>query len=242
MKKGPSSSIEHPKIITWTIYLALFVFLSGFVLAVSVAYVYGGTSTGPGYFSIMNNYISDLGSHHYTPATYIFDLTMIITAALLCPMMITMHKQMLQNWEELKPELGTARNRAMRIVLYSGFFGVIVGISGFLGVGVFSEDRSKIGTFHEMHLVVSIMVWGGLAFASLCYGLAAMRMKTLISRILGFFMIVGPITSVILFTLAAFVVPEFIPSRPLEWVMLACAFWWMVPVGLILLRDRKSVV
>ena len=240
MKKAIRSFIYSPKFNRMMVYLAMAVFFSGIILAMIIAFIYGGSRKGPGYFSIMNNYISDLGSHHYTLAPFIFDLTMMITSVLLVPVMHIMHKQVLENWEAAKQELGVARARSVKITISVGLSGLIVGLVGFFGVGVFSEDRSTIGVFHNLHLVVSILVWGGLAFASLFYGIAALRMKTIIPRVLSFFMIVGPVASVALFTLAAFVIPEFLPSKPLEWIMLACAFWWMVPVGVILLRIIKK--
>jgi hypothetical membrane protein len=234
-----SSTVVHPTLVKWMIYLALIEFLAGIILAISVAYAFGGSRVGPGQFSIVNNYISDLGSHHYTLVPSIFDATMMATAILICPLLHAMHKLLLSNWAGQANEAAT-RHKFTRVLLAIGAALAVVGVAGFLGVGVFSEDRSTIGSFHQMHLIVSILVWGGLALASLFYGVVAMRIQCFIPRSLGFFMIVGPVLSVILFTTAAFILPEFIPSRPLEWLMLACAFWWMVPVGLILLRSMKN--
>lgn len=240
MKKGIRLNIYDPKFIRIMIYLAMVVFFPGITLAIIIAYVYGGNRMGPGRFSVLTNYISDLGSYHFTPTPYLFDSISIVTAVLLVPIMLTIHKLVLKNLEDAKPELDAARFKNLKITFSLGFIGFIVGLTGFFGIGVFSEDRSTIGNFHDLHLLVSALVWGGLAFASLFYGLSSLRMKLFIPHVLGFFMIVGPVMSVILFTIAAFVAPGLLPSRPLEWVMLVCVFWWMVPIGVILLRILKK--
>ena len=228
-----------PKSVRICTIVALLVFLIGFTIAYAIAYAVGGSMGPPDTFSVVHNYISDLGSYKFTPAPYLFDVICIFTAIMLFIIFTYTSKVLVHELAEIKEKIPPIRTNVLTIIRLIGFIGSIVGLVGFFGIGVFSEDRSyPVGPTH-MHFVVSAIVWGGLAIGSLGFGLLAVLVKVFIPRPLGVFMIVGPLASVVIFSIALFVHPSPLPTRPLEWVMLAAVFWWTIPVGGIILKMTR---
>ena len=225
----------RPKIVRICTALAMAVFLIGFTIAYTLAYVVGGSKSPPGTYSIVNNYISDLGNYKYTPVPYLFDTICIVTAILLAILFTYINKVLLHELDETKESLTPKRIRLLNGIRLLGFIGSIVGLVGFSGVGVFSEG-TRIGDFKHMHYVVSVIVWSGFAIGSLGLGLLAVLRKIFIPKPLGVFMIIGPLASVVLFAIAEAVQG---PSQPLEWVMLVAIFWWTIPIGVIILKMTR---
>src|SRR5271157_1290356 len=79
-----TNSVFHfrPKTVRICTIVAMTVFLVGFSLAFAFAYFIGGPKSPPGNYSILNNYISDLGGHKFTPVPDLFDVVCIVTASL----------------------------------------------------------------------------------------------------------------------------------------------------------------
>jgi hypothetical protein len=229
----------RPKSVRVCIILALAIFLIGFTIAYAIAYFVGGTQGPPDTFSVVHNYISDLGSYNFTPAPYLFDVICMVTASLLVIIFTYANKVLVNELAEAKEGLAPTRLGIMHGFRLLGYIASVVGAAGFFGIGVFSEDRNRIGNFTHMHFIVSAMVWGGLVFGSLGLGLLAVQVKVFIPKPLGVFMIIGPLAPFVIFSLALLIHPYPLPTRPLEWIMLAAVFCWTIPVGGIIFKMTR---
>lgn len=229
-KKSLYEKITDPKVMRILIYVSMVVFLPGIVIAYIVAVATGGTSIPPGAYNMWNNYISDMGSFNYTAAPFILDYIEMITAVLFFPLFF-FSKDLALEYLEKSGTTGSAL-KISKIVIYLRFFSLLVGAVGFFGVGLFSGDRDFPA---GAHLFFSAVVFGGLAMGAFWFGLGVMLTESFMPKILGLFMFLGPITSVILFLVKP------IPSEPmLEWVMLFCIFFWIIPAGIYELKMIKE--
>src|SRR5271157_3679763 len=233
MKDTNSPFLLRPKIVRVCTIVAMTVFLVGFTLAFVFAYFIGGPKSPPGNYSILNNYISDLGGHKFTPVPDLFDVVCIVTASLFGVVLTYANKVFAREIVEM-PDITVTRRRILQAIRVLGFIGSIIGIAGLFCVGVFSEDRSTIGNVGHIHFAVSVITWVDLAIGSLGLGLLAVLGKIFIPKTLGVFMIMGPLTSVAIFGIAMLLKEISLP--PLEWVMLVAVLWWTFPVGWIVLK------
>jgi hypothetical membrane protein len=234
---GNNSYCFQPKTVRACTIGAMIIFPVGLVVAYLLAYFLGGPNSPPGHFSILNDYISDLGGHKFTPAPDLFDAVCIITACLFFVVLVYANKVLADQISAMDNTTST-RIKTLQALRVLGFIGSIVGIAGLIGVGVFSEDRSTIGDVSRIHWDVSAITWVDLAIGSLCLGLLAVMATVLIPKKLGVFMLVGPLTSVVFFAIAQF--QQELTMHPLEWVMLACVLWWTFPVGGIILKRTRG--
>jgi hypothetical protein len=230
-KRSLYAKIFDPKIMRILIYAAMLVFLPGIVVAYIVAVATGGTWIPPGAYNMVDNYISDLGSVRFTAAPFILDTIHMTTAIIMVPVFLYTKNLATEYIEKYQENSGLAK--FSKITNYLGLISLFIGAFGLFSVGLFSEDRDIPPGSHYFFLIV---VFGGFCIGAFLYGWVSVLNKTYIPKILGFFMIVGPFTSVILFL----VKPAPFTEPALEWVMLFCIFFWMIPVGIYLLKLIKE--
>jgi len=230
-KRTLYAKITDPKIMRILIYIAMLVFLPGIVIAYVVAVATGGTLIPPGTYNMIDNYISDLGSVRFTAAPFILDTIHMTTGIIMLPLFLYTKDLALEYIEEYQKNLGLAK--FLKILTYLGLISLLIGALGLFSVGLFSEDRDiPPGS----HYFFSIVVFGGFCSGAFWYGLVSVLNKSYVPKILGFFMLVGPITSVLLFVIK----PAPFTAPALEWVMLFCIFFWIIPVGIYILKLIKE--
>jgi hypothetical protein len=225
----------NEKLIKICINVSLVIFLPGLLIGVLIAFFFGPES-----YNIIDNYISDLGSIRYTPAPFILDAIAMTTACFLVPVFFYIAKIIISDTRSTIFDSNIPlykRIHSVNIILLAlfGLLSLLSGAVGFFGVGLFSEDRT---TELGLHFIFSVIVFAGLAFGALFNGFAILLKltKTIFPRLLGLYMIVGPITITVLF-----VFPPITTTRPfLEWMMLFAAFIWLIPGSFCILRSFNS--
>ncbi|KKK46504.1 hypothetical protein LCGC14_0801900 [marine sediment metagenome] len=221
----------EPKVVKISIYISLATFLPGLIIGIIVA-----MNFGPVPYNLWLNYISDLGSFKYTPAPFILDLTCIISAIFILPLILNLNRlyssNMVENIENSKRTHYV--NKFRRIFGYMGVVSLFIGIFGMFFVGVFSEDRSPF----DIHYIFSTLTFGGFAFGAFFTGLAIVLKKKLFPKAIGYFMILGPSTATILFVLC----PEPLTRQFLEWIMLFSAIVWYYTIVWITLQKLNTLL
>jgi len=232
--KNIYNKFVHEKAVKFCIISSLFIFLLGLFIAIIIA-----VNFGPRGYNIWDNFISDLGSLRYTPAPFILDFTFMITAVLQIPIYSYFIKQTLINHitSNLNPNNMISKkvsfSNIKRVANISLFFLILSSIS-FFGVGVFSVDRP---TILELHLIFSVTLFTGLIFGAIFSGTIIIINQTRIPRLLGIYMVIGPITTGILFLCPPPAVTRFF----LEWIMLFATLIWAIPCLLIMLNQIKEI-
>jgi len=223
------NKISSPKLVKVCIILANSIFLTGLLIGVIIAFLFGPES-----YNIWDNYISDLGSFRYTPAPFILDIIAMITAVLLIPIFFYLSKEILS--KEVPLLLNSNQDLSRKVyhltIIIFGFFGFIAllfTVIGLFGIGLFSEDRT---TELGLHFLFSIVVFTGLTFAALFNGVVIILKKTIFPKLMGLYMMIGPFTAG-----ALFIFPPPLYTRPFfEWMMLFAAFLWLIPGALIMFK------
>ena len=227
------NKIVQPKVIKICVYLSNLIFLSGLLVGALIAVFFG-----PEGYNMIDNYISDLGSFRYTPTPFILDSIAIITSFLLVPIFLYSYKNLISGKKEIifdsnTPNLKRIFNIIVAINIIIGLICLIIAAIGLFGIGLFSEDRT---TELGLHYFFSIVVFAGLATGALFNGIAIFLKKSIYPRFLGAYMMVGPLTTALLF-----VFPPPSTTLPfLEWMMLFAAFLWLKPMSIIILKKIKT--
>ena len=227
----------NQKLIKICIYVSLIIFLPGLLIGVLIAYFFGPES-----YNIIDNYISDLGSFRYTPTPFILDVIAITTACFLVPVFFYITKIIVSDTRSIifnSNESIFKRIYCININLlaFFGLLSLLSGAVGLFGIGLFSEDRT---TELGLHYTFSIIIFAGLAFGALFNGIAILfkLKKTMFPRLIGLYMMVGPLTTAIMFLF-----PPNSMTRPfLEWMMLLAAFVWLIPESVLILKNFKSTL
>ncbi|MFX0056717.1 MAG: hypothetical protein ACFE85_08875 [Candidatus Hodarchaeota archaeon] len=223
------NKLSNPKLVKLCIIFAHSIFLTGLLIGVIIAYLFGPES-----YNIWDNYISDLGSFRYTPAPFILDTIAMMTAVLLVPIFFYLTKEILSNEFPIKlRSIETLGKKLYRLIVFVlgilGFIALLFTVIGLFGIGLFSEDRT---TQLGLHFLFSIVVFSGLAFAALFNGGAILLKKTILPRLLGLYMMIGPFTITIMFLF-----PPPPCTRPfIEWMMLFAAFLWLIPGAVVIFK------
>ena len=129
-----------------------------------------------------------------------------------------------------------------------------IGLIGFFGIGLFSEDRSRIleqygiiigtqGQSVGLHEVFSVVVFGGLVIAGIFAGILVFIYSSVIFRkpifkilvaLIGLYMIFIPPIPAYQFVMGN------APSAPFwEWMMLFAIMAWLVPTGFLVIKDAR---
>jgi hypothetical membrane protein len=187
----------------------------------------------PDGYTIWDNWISDLGSINHTPAPILYDIACIIAGFMTIPLTFYMEKLLapLPGETQLK-EHHHSRLR-YRLSSYAFLFSLI-GNLGYIGVGIFSEDRDFEGLSilgMGPHSFMSYLAFGGFTFGAFFMGWLIVLYNTNIPKSLGIYGIFGPLTVAIL---------NLIESTPLlEWFLLFSILIWVIPLSLIVLKKPE---
>ena len=234
MKKNSKyiyDTLTKPKIVKISIYVSLLTFLPGLITGLIVAINFGSLE-----YSLWYNWISDLGTLVYTPAPFILDLTCILSAIFIIPLILNLSRlySSHQNYKlnNSKKEHYTILFR--RIFGYIGVCCLFVGVIGMFFVGVFSLDRSPF----DIHLYFATSAFGGFAFGAFFTGLAIILRKRIFPKTVGYFMIFGPSTACILYLAA----PAPLTRQLLEWVLMFSSLAWYYVVVFITLQKLNSIL
>lgn len=177
----------------------------------------------PGGYNIFENYISDLGSFKYTDFPYLWDFGQMICASSMIPAAFYLQKM----FSTYSRNDGDAKedSKARRFLSYLCFISMFIALIGMFMAGLFSEDRT---TALGLHLIASYIDFGGLALASLFFGIAITFYPSPVPRPFGIFMmIVPPIACGVFFTTF---------NKLSEWILMFSIMVWLIPFAIILLK------
>lgn len=166
-------------------------------------------------YTIWTHWISDLGSFRYSPAPYLYDIAAIIAGIFTLPLSFYL--------ENLLAPLSNSPRWKLRLSSI-GWLSSIIGNIGYIGVGIFSEDRSYFG----LHGITSAMAFGGFTFGSLFMGVLMITYNTKFPKLLGIYGVVGPLLTLILYSI--------FESPIWEWMLLFSIIAWIIPLSLIIIR------
>lgn len=183
----------------------------------------------PDGYTILDNWISDLGSFNDTPAPFLYDIACIIAGGMTIPLTYYMEKLLAPLPK--RTELGGRHYSRLRFRLSSfAFLFSFIGNLGYIGVGIFSADRDYevlkvLG--QGPHGMMSYLAFGGFTLGAFFMGWLIVLYNTKIPKILGIYGIFGPFTVAIV---------NLIDSTPLlEWMLLFSILIWIIPLSLIVL-------
>ena len=225
------NKFTEPKIVKISIYVSLLTFLPGLILGLIIAINFGPLS-----YNLFYNYISDLGSIKYTPAPFILDLTCILTAIFIIPLILNLsrlyssHQNHIIDNSKREHRLIVSR----RIFGYMGVGCLFIGIFGMFFLGIFSLDRS----IFDLHLIFASLAFGGFAFGAFFTGLAIVLKRRIFPKIIGYFMIFGPPAASIFFLMP----PEPLTRAFLEWLMMLSGITWYYPVVWITMQKLNTIL
>jgi len=212
MRSKIFENIIRKKVIQSVMYALVGIYISLLV----IGHIIATLTTG---YTIIDNWISDLGGVKYTLAPYLYDLACIVAGVLTLPFVFYMEHFLTPNLKE------TTRMR-IRIVESAFIFGFVGSIS-YIGVGIFSEDRSYYG----LHGLFSELAFGGFTLNALFMGWFIMLYDTKIPKILGLYGAFGPIIFLILFVII---------GNPLfEWLLLFAILLWIIPLSTSVFHERE---
>ncbi|MFO8019671.1 MAG: hypothetical protein R6U96_13680 [Promethearchaeia archaeon] len=201
-------------------------YLGLLILGVIIAFLFGGTSQGPGEYYIWTNWISDLGGSPYTPAPFLYDIACILAGILTIPLTFYLEAKFAPLPKDSNDLINCSRLR-YRLASYAFLFSLI-GNVGYMGVGIFSEDRN----FFNLHVFTSSLAFGGFTFAAFFFGLMVILYIRDIPNWLGLYGVIGPMTVIILFGI--FGGPLF------EWLLLFSILAWIIPLSIYIMRNEEQ--
>jgi len=179
----------------------------------------------PDGYSILTNWISDLGGSPHTPAPFLYDIACIVAGSLTIPLAFYIENLLAPLPKRTGSQIHYSRMR-FRLVSSALLFS-LVGSIGYVGVGIFSEDRN----FYNLHSITSSLAFGGFTLGAFFMGWTIVLYDTKIPKILGIYGIIGPFTTIIIFLLI---------SNPLwEWLLLFSILAWIIPLALIVFNKEK---
>ncbi len=179
----------------------------------------------PDGYSILTNWISDLGGSPHTPAPYLYDIACIVAGTLTIPFAFYIENLLAPLPKREGPQIHYSRMR-FRLVS-SAFLFSLIGSIGYIGVGIFSEDRN----FYNLHSITSSLAFGGFTLGAFFMGWTIVLYDTKIPKLVGLYGIVGPLTIIIIFLLI---------SNPLwEWLLLFSILAWIIPLSLIVFNKEE---
>ena len=153
-------------------------------------------------FSLVKNYISDLGSRNVIPFPYIHDLICVFGGIVSLPVNFFVRKKLRIIYKSSKYSVVFAD------------FGVVLGIignAGYVFLGVFSLDRAGPGDIY--HGIIAFISFGGYIFSIFFFSLNIVLSHKCKLKNLGLFGLVVPITLLIAY--CALTIPL------IEWFLLS---------------------
>ena len=188
-----------------------------------------------------------MGSLNHTPNTFFLDYGAMITSFLLIPALYYLERHLLAPLPRERNITRESSKLRLRLGSYTSL-SMVIGLIGFFGIGLFSEDRSKMlepyGVEIGLHGPFSYVVFGGLEIAGIfggillfLYSSAIFKNKAfkVIGHLMGLYMIfIPPIPAYFFLTGAE-------PSMPYwEWMMLFAIMAWLVPAGALVVKDATK--
>jgi hypothetical protein len=112
-----------------------------------------------------------------------------------------------------------------------GTLGLLLGLIGLFSLGLFSKDRT---TEFNLHAIFALICFIGIVSGGFFVGLVIVFFPTIISKVLGIYMIIIPPITFIIFTFGQ---P---PLSPIwEWIMVLSFCGWLLPLNLIISKQTK---
>ncbi|MHA1491719.1 MAG: DUF998 domain-containing protein [Promethearchaeota archaeon] len=180
---------------------------------------------GPNGYSIWTHWISDLGGSDHTPAPFLYDLACIIAGVLTIPFTFYMEK-LLAPIPKKKKDLGKISRLRLRLGSYAFLFSIIGNI-GYIGVGIFSEDRNYL----NLHSYTSALAFGGFTLGAFFMGALIILYDIKIPKLIGVYGMVGPLLTIIIFLII---------NNPLwEWLLLFSILAWIIPLSLVVFHNSE---
>lgn len=177
----------------------------------------------PDGYSIVTNWISDLGTSAHTPAPYLYDIACIVAGSLTIPFSFYMENVLAPLPSESANTRDYSRLR-FRLASYAFLFNIIGNI-GYIGVGVFSGDRN----YFNLHMITSSLAFGGFTLGAFFMGWLIIFYDTKIPKVIGIYGVIGPFTTIIIFLII---------SNPLwEWILLFSILAWIIPLSLVVFHE-----
>ena len=217
---------KHLKAVRISGFICISLFLISIILGLIVAQF---DTDG---FNIIENDISDLGTSNHTPIPLLLDFGAMSMGILLIPMVLYINKLLTshsQNADKTKAE-----RRLSSFFNALGTLGLIVGLMGLFGLGLFSKDRT---TELHLHANFAIVCFIGIISGGFFIGLTILFYPKIFSRVLGIYMIVIP---PIPFFLLMFGQPPLSPIY--EWIMISSIFIWLIPMIIIVSREINALI
>jgi len=200
---------------------------------------------GPTNYNIMDNYISDMGSHRYTPIPKFLDDGVMLTSIMLVPACFYLKKIFDSKSKQLESiNVSTKYTSVVLITMLIGMFGIFC-------AGVFNEDVGislEPFTIYDLHEVFTVVEFVGTATAGLLIGIILVRFPNGIMEIFGYKkmpkvypIILGLIMIFLTPILCVFFLLELPPSGPFwEWMLFFSIFGWLMTIGIIILNQIKN--
>ncbi|MHA1280157.1 MAG: DUF998 domain-containing protein [Candidatus Helarchaeota archaeon] len=183
----------------------------------------------PDGYNLFENYISDLGSINHTPFPYLWDFGQMICACAMIPAAFYL-KRLFATYSAPEEEIKES-SKSRILISYLCFFTMLTALSGMFMAGLFSEDRT---TPLNLHLIASYIDFGGLALASLFFGIAITFYPSPIPRLLGIFMMILPPIACSIFFLTF--------NKFVEWLLMFSILVWLLPFAILLLRHLNKEI
>jgi len=234
--------ITDPKVVRRCIIAAEIFFPAMIIMGVLVA-----VFLGPGNYNMMENYISDMGSHRYTPIPKFLDDGAMVTAILLVPVCFYLKRMFDLKSNQLESINVSSKYSSLVLVTF------LIGLIGFFGIGFFSEDVAislypHTTSAYDLHEILTVVQFIGIAGAGLLIGIIFVRFPQGIIDIIGyekisnlFPIIMGLMMIFLTPILCTFFLLEFPPSIPFwEWMLFFSIFGWILPLGVMVLHQIKS--
>ena len=208
---------KFARICTMTVLL---LYLPLIIIGVIIAALFG-----PDGYTIWTHWISDLGGIQHTPAPYLYDLAAITAGALTIPLTFYTEKLLAPMPQSTRECQYTSRLR-LRLGSYAFFFSII-GNLGYIGVGIFSEDRN----YFSLHNITSSLAFGGFSLGAFFMGLLIVLYNTKIPKLIGIYGVFGPLITIIVFLYT---------GNPLwEWILLISILIWVIPLALTVFHKQE---
>jgi len=175
--------LTNLRVVKYSTIIAFLTFITCTTLGYIVAqFDPAGPGSDPAGYNIIQNYLSDMGSINHTPWPYFPVIGNIISSFLLIPTVLYMHAL-------LAPLSKHAQHISKLRVIFGiiGTFLMLVGLIGRLGLGIFTEDVSM-----RIHWYCTVLEFAGLTFGGIFFGIIIACYDTLLPKLLGIYMIIGP--------------------------------------------------
>ncbi|NVM31151.1 MAG: DUF998 domain-containing protein [Candidatus Helarchaeota archaeon] len=222
-KSNAYESLTNPKTVRNFAIIGAFSLAFALVVGIIIA------QFDPDGYNLFENYISDLGSFKHTPFPYLWDFGQMICACSMIPAAFYL-KKLFATYSGSDEDVKES-SKTRLLLSYLCFIAMLTALLGMFMAGLFSEDRS--GPLH-LHLIASYIDFGGLALASLFFGIAITFYPSPVPRLLGsYMMILPPIACGIFF--ATF-------NKFIEWVLGFSLMVWLLPFAIILLRHLNKEI